>query len=48
MYLGSKLKRLSIENMVSAMTNIKTFIIELENRVINQAPNYLLKRYMRC
>ena len=43
MYPGAALKSLSIESRVSAMPNIETFMIELENRVINQASNYLLK-----
>ena len=48
MYLGGESKRSSIENRVSAMKNIETFMITLEDRVTNQEPNYLLKAYMRC
>ena len=48
MYLGGESKVLSIENKVSAITYIETFILKLENRGINQVPNYLLKAYMGC
>ena len=48
MYLGGESKVLSIENKVSAVTYIETFILKLENRGINKVPNYLLKAYMRC
>ena len=41
MYLDGELKALSIENKDSAITYIETFIIKLEHRDINQAPNYL-------
>ena len=39
---------LSIENKVSKITYIETFILKLENWGINQVSNYLLKAYMRC
>ena len=39
---------LSIENKVSGITYIETFILKLENRGIYQVPNYLLKAYMGC
>ena len=48
MYLGCELEVLSIENKVSTITYIETFILKLENRDINQVPNYLLKAYMGC
>ena len=47
MYLGSKLRALSLEGNVNVVTNIEIFIIKLGNRGVNQAPNYLLKGYMR-
>ena len=36
----------SIENKVSVITYIETFMIKIENQIINKAPNYLMKVYM--
>ena len=47
MYLSGESRALSIENQVSAITNIETFMIKIENQIINKAPNYLMKGYMR-
>ena len=47
MYLGSESKVLSIKNKVSALTYIETFMTKIENQIINKAPNYLMKGYMR-
>ena len=35
MYLGGELRALSIENKVNLITYIETFIVKLEDRVIN-------------
>ena len=39
-YPSGKSRALFIENQVSAKTSIETFMIKLENRVINQVLNY--------
>ena len=43
MYLDGKSKALSIENKVSTIKYMETFIIKLGNRGINQVSNYLMK-----
>ena len=48
MYLGWEWKALSIEDNVSAITNIGIFMIKLGNSVIIKEPNYLLESYMGC
>ena len=47
MYRSDESRALSIENQVSAITNIEIFMIKIENQIINKAPNYLMKGYMR-
>ena len=46
--MSCEMRALSIENQVSAITNIITFMIKIQNKIINKGPNYLMKGYMRC
>ena len=46
--MSCEMRALSIENQVSAITNIVTFMIKIQNKIINKGPNYLMNGYMRC
>ena len=45
MHFGKEWKALSIENHVSSISNIETFMIKIGNEIISQVPNYLTMIY---